>query len=62
MTVQTRLLGKGMANTLYNIEDTDNVADIIRELQERCILLEKRVENAERQIVKYLTGEGVKDE
>ena len=62
MTVQTRLLGKGMANTLYNIEDTDNVADIIRELQERCILLEKRVENAERQIIKLLTGEGVKDE
>ena len=62
MTVQTRNLGKRMANTLYNIEDTECVADILRELQERCILLEKRVENAERQIIKLLTGEGVKDE
>tara|TARA_R100000152_G_C6741453_1_gene165239 strand:+ start:798 stop:986 length:189 start_codon:yes stop_codon:yes gene_type:complete len=62
MTVQPRNLGKRMANTLYNIEDTECVADILRELQERCILLERRVENAEKQIVKLLVGDSGKDE
>ena len=62
MTVQLRNLGKRMANTLYDIQDTESVADILRELQERCILLERRVENAEKQIVKLLVGESGKDE
>tara|TARA_R110002020_G_scaffold32427_3_gene99762 strand:+ start:13562 stop:13741 length:180 start_codon:yes stop_codon:yes gene_type:complete len=57
MTVQTRLLGKQMLHALYDDGGVEAVYDCVGELQERLLLLERRMENAEKQIVKLLAGD-----